>query len=78
MDSVDDVLRRGSPSTQHLSEKLHAEIFAISQRDDGVHLEVIRQAAENAKVTITEEEHRGLLRPLQEGIRESQRHIRPF
>jgi hypothetical protein len=78
MDSVEDVLRRGSPSTQHLSDELYAEIFAISQRDDGVHPEVIRQAAEHGKITITEEEHRGLLRALQEGIRETQRYTRPF
>lgn len=77
MDSVEDVLRRGSPSTQHLSKELHAEIFAISQRDDGIHPEMVRQAAKHGKITITQEEHRGLLRALREGIREIQRYSRP-
>ena len=71
MASVEDVLQRGSPSTQHISEELRAEIFAISQRDDGVHPEVLRQAAEQGKISITEEQHKGLLQELRERLRKA-------
>jgi hypothetical protein len=77
MASVEDILRRGSRSTQHISQELWAKIRAISQRDDGIHPEVIREAAEYGKITITEE-HKGLLRILREARREARSQSRPF
>ena len=74
MASVEDVLRRGSPSTEHISDELYAEVFAISQRDDGIHPEVIRQAAEQGKISITEEQHKALLQELRDGLREARSH----
>jgi len=59
--SVEDILRCSLPLTQYISDVLRAEIFTISQRDDGIHSEVVRQAATDGKITITEEEHKGLL-----------------
>jgi hypothetical protein len=60
MEGVEDVLRRGPPpSVDGMSVEPRAEISVISERDDGIHPEVIRQAAENGMITITEEEHRG-------------------
>jgi tRNA A-37 threonylcarbamoyl transferase component Bud32 len=74
MASVGDVLQRGSPPTLHISEELRAEIFAISQRDDGIHPEVLRQAAEQGKISITEEQHKRLLQELRERLRKARSH----
>ena len=79
MDSVEDVLRRGlHPSEEGMSLELRAEISAISERDHGIHPEVIRQAAENGKISITEEEHWGQLRVLREELRELHSYRKPF
>lgn len=65
MESVEDILRRGPPpSEESMTVELRTEISGISERDDGIRPEVLRQAAENGKITITEEEHRGMLRVL--------------
>jgi hypothetical protein len=78
MTRVEDVLRRGSFSTEHISDDLHAEIFAISQRDDGVHPELFSQAAEQGKIVITEGQHKKLLKELREGQREARSHEIPL
>jgi hypothetical protein len=78
MASVEDVLQRGSPSTQHISDELHAEIFAISQRDDGIYPDVIRQAAEQSEIVITEWQHKKLLQELRERLREARSHKTAF
>jgi hypothetical protein len=79
MESVEDVLRRGvTPSGEGMSVELRAEISAISELDDGIRPEVIWQAAENGKITITEEEHRGMLRVLREELRELYSYRKPF
>lgn len=79
MASVEDVLRRGlPPSTEHISDELRAEIFAISQRDDGIHPEILRQAAEEGKITLIEEEHKGLLSAHRKELREVRSHSKPI
>ena len=57
-----------------MSVEVRAEISTIYERDDGIHPEVMRQAAEDGKITITAEEHRALLRVLLEELRELRSH----
>ena len=79
MQSVEDVLRRGFPEIgEGMSVEVRAEISAIYERDDGIHPEVMRQAAEDGKITITAEEHRALLRILREELRELRSHQKSF
>ncbi|KAE9378602.1 hypothetical protein N431DRAFT_499398 [Stipitochalara longipes BDJ] len=69
MASVEEVLQRGlPPSTQHLSNELLTEMSAIYQRDD----------AEDGKITITEEEHKGMLRILREGLNKARSRSKPI
>jgi hypothetical protein len=52
--SVEGILESSLFSTKHLSEELQAEIFALSERDDSIHLEVLKQVSREGRITITE------------------------
>jgi hypothetical protein len=52
--SVEGILESSSFSTKHLSEELQVEIFALSERDDNIYLEVLKQVSREDRITITE------------------------
>ncbi|KAK2734633.1 hypothetical protein FQN57_001627 [Myotisia sp. PD_48] len=70
MDSVEEVLRKGwsPPTPSRIDRKLRDELDMIYKRDDGLHDTVREQAERDGTITITEEEHKRMLKELRAGL----------